>query len=227
MYAVNRMVTYLGENIKMEQGKIFECSLADDISKCVALIKKGGVIVFPTDTVYAIGCDPYSQLAVNRVFVIKNRKTSNPLPVLASTIEDIKNIAFLDSRAIVLAKKYWPGPLTLVCPLLDRRISSLVVSSIRTIAVRIPSNKCTLELLRKCRYLVGTSANISGQASARDVHQIVSSSLKGFDAMLDGGHIVDGRESTIVDLSKQGSFSIVREGAIKSENIRETLSMGV
>jgi L-threonylcarbamoyladenylate synthase len=220
------MVTYLGENIKMEQGKIFECSLADDISKCVALIKKGGVIVFPTDTVYAIGCDPYSQLAVNRVFVIKNRKTSNPLPVLASTIEDIKNIAFLDSRARVLAKKYWPGPLTLVCPLLDPRISSLVVSSIRTVAVRIPSNKCTLELLRGCRYLAGTSANISGQASARDVHQIVSSSLKGFDAMLDGGHIVDGRESTIVDLSKQGSFSIVREGAIKSENIREILSRG-
>jgi tRNA A37 threonylcarbamoyladenosine synthetase subunit TsaC/SUA5/YrdC len=81
-------------------------------------------------------------------------------------------------------------------------------------------------LLRGCRYLAGTSANISGQASARDVHQIVSSSLKGFDAMLDGGHIVDGRESTIVDLSKQGSFSIVREGAIKSENIRETLSRG-
>ena len=192
MYAINRMVTYLGENIKMEQGKIFECSLADDISKCVALIKKGGVIVFPTDTVYAIGCDPYSQLAVNRVFIIKNRKTSNPLPVLASTIEDIKNIAFLDSRARVLAKKYWPGPLTLVCPLLDPRISSLVISSTRTVAVRIPSNKCTLELLRGCRYLAGTSANISGQASARDVHQIVSSSLKGFDAMLDGGHIVDG-----------------------------------
>jgi L-threonylcarbamoyladenylate synthase len=218
---------YLGQNIKMEQEKIFECSRANDISKCAALIKKGGVIVFPTDTVYAIGCDPYSQSAVNRVFVIKNRKTSNPLPVLASTIEDIKKIVFLDSRARVLAKKYWPGPLTLACPLLDPRISSLVVSNIRTIAVRIPSNKCTLKLLSKCRYLAGTSANISGQTSARDIHQIVSSPLKGFDAMLDGGHIVNGRESTIVDISKPGSFSIVREGAIKTENIRETLSMGV
>jgi L-threonylcarbamoyladenylate synthase len=211
----------------VEQVKIFECSRANDISKCAALIKKGGVIVFPTDTVYAIGCDPYSQLAVKRVFVIKKRKTGIPLPVLASTVEDIKNIAFLDSRAKVLAKRYWPGPLTLVCPLLDRRISSLVVSSIRTIAVRIPSNKCTLELLRKCRYLVGTSANISGQASARDIHQVVSSSLKGFHIMLDGGHIDNGRESTIVDLSTQGSFSIIREGAIKSEDIRRTLSKEV
>ena len=210
----------------MDQVKIFECSRADDVSKCAALIKEGGVIVFPTDTVYAIGCDPYNQLAVNRVFVIKKRKTSNPLPILASTIEDIKNIASLDSRARILAKKYWPGPLTLVCPLLDPSISPLVVSSVRAVAVRVPSNKCTLKLLRGCRYLVGTSANISGQASARDVHQILSSPLKGFDAILDGGYIVDGRESTIVDLSTQGSFSIVREGAVKSENICETLSTG-
>jgi L-threonylcarbamoyladenylate synthase len=211
----------------VKEGQIFECSRVNDISRCAELIKKGGVIVFPTDTVYAIGCDPYSQLAVNRVFVIKNRKTGIPMPVLASTVEDIKNIAFLDSRANVLAKRYWPGPLTLVCPLLDRRISSLVVSSIRTIAVRIPNNKCTLELLKKCSYLVGTSANISGQASARDIHQIASSPLRGFDIMLDGGHINNGRESTIVDLSTQGSFGIIREGAIKSDDIRRTLSKGV
>lgn len=210
----------------MEKGKLFECSRAGDISKCAAIVRRGGVIVFPTDTVYGIGCNPYNHAAVNRVFVIKGRETSKPLPVLASKIEDVRNIAFIDFRASVLARKFWPGRLTLVCPLLDSRISSLVVSNMGTVAVRIPDNKCTLELLKRCRYLVGTSANMSGKASARDIHQILSTPLKGFDGMLDGGHIADGIQSTIVDFSKRGHSNIVREGAIKSEEICETLSKG-
>ena len=119
----------------MEQGKLFECSRAGDISKCAAIVRRGGVIVFPTDTVYGIGCNPYNHAAVNKVFVIKGRETSKPLPVLASKIEDVRNIAFIDFRASVLARKFWPGRLTLICPLLDSRISSLVVSNMRTVAV--------------------------------------------------------------------------------------------
>ncbi len=210
--------------VKMGQGKLYECSCSDDISKCACVVKRGGVIVFPTDTVYGIGCDPYNHSAVKRVFVIKRREMSKPLPVLASTIEDVRNIALIDLRASVLAKKYWPGGLTLVCPLVDPRISSLVVSSSKTVAVRIPANKCTIELLKECRYLAGTSANISGKVSARDINQVISSPLEAFDAMLDGGHIANGRESTVVELSEKGTPIIVREGAIKSEDICEILS---
>lgn len=210
----------------MDQIRLLYCSLHRDVSKCADVVKSGGVIVFPTDTVYGIGCDPYNHAAVNRVFAIKDRKTAKPLPILASTMKDVRNIALIDLRADILARKYWPGKLTLVCPLLDRSISSLVVSNKDTIAVRIPGNTCTLELIRKCKLLVGTSANISGTRPARDIPQVLSSSLKGFDAVLDGGFITEEKESTIVDLSKRGQIDIIREGSIKSVDIRKTLSAG-
>lgn len=210
----------------MDQIRLFDCSQHHDVSKCADVVKSGGVIVFPTDTVYGIGCDPYNHTAVNRVFAIKERKTAKPLPILASTMKDVRNIALIDPRADILARKYWPGKLTLVCPLLDRSISSLVVSNKDTIAVRIPGNSCTLELIRKCRFLVGTSANISGKRPARDIPQVLSSSLKGFDAVLDGGFITEEKESTIVHLSKKGHLGIIREGSIKSVDIRKTLSTG-
>jgi L-threonylcarbamoyladenylate synthase len=210
----------------LDQIRLLYCSQHRDVSKCADVVKSGGVIVFPTDTVYGIGCDPYNHAAVNRVFAIKDRKTAKPLPILASTMRDVSNIAFIDHRADILARKYWPGKLTLVCPLLDRSISSLVVSNKDTIAVRIPGNTCTLELIRKCKLLVGTSANISGTRPARDIPQVLSSSLKGFDAVLDGGFITEEKESTIVDLSKRGQIDIIREGSIKSVDIHKALSAG-
>jgi L-threonylcarbamoyladenylate synthase len=210
----------------VDQIRLMDCSQRRDVSKCADVVKSGGVIVFPTDTVYGIGCDPCNHAAVNRVFAIKNRKTAKPLPILAATMKDVRSVALIDLRAETLARKYWPGKLTLVCPLLDHRISTLVVSDNDTIAVRIPGNTCTLELIRKCRLLVGTSANISGKKPARDIPQVLSSSLKGFDALLDGGFITEEKESTIVDLSKRGQIVIIREGSIKSGDIRKTLSTG-
>jgi L-threonylcarbamoyladenylate synthase len=210
----------------VDQIRFLDCSRHRDVSKCAEVVKRGGVIVFPTDTVYGIGCDPYNHAAVNRVFSIKDRKTAKPLPILVSTVKDVRNIAFLDHRADTLARKYWPGKLTLVCPLLDRRISSLVVSNKDTIAVRIPGNTCTLELIRKCKLLVGTSANISGKWPARDITQVLSSTLKGYDAVLDGGFISEQKVSTIVDLSKRGQIDIIREGSIKSVDVYKTLSTG-
>jgi L-threonylcarbamoyladenylate synthase len=210
----------------MEEPQILNCTLTESISKCVDIVRRGGVIAFPTDTVYGIGCDPYNDEASERVFAIKGRDLNNPLPVLTATIEDVRNLAHTDSRADLLAGRYWPGKLTLVCPLLDSRISSIVVAGANgSIAVRIPGNKCALKLLSRCRYLVGTSANKSGEAAATNLDQLLSSSLIGIDAILDGGNLIDGgMESTIVDLSKQGPPRIIRDGAIKSTEIYETLS---
>lgn len=210
----------------MEEPQIFDCTLTENISKSIDIVRGGGVIAFPTDTVYGIGCDPYNDEASKRVFVIKGRHLNNPLPVLTATTEYVRDLAHMDSRADLLAGRYWPGRLTLVLPLLDSRISSVVVAGANeSIAVRIPGNKCASELLSRCRYLTGTSANKSSEAAATNVDQILSSSLIGIDAILDGGYIVDGGiESTIVDLSKQGPLRIIREGAIKSTEIYDTLS---
>ena len=210
----------------MDEPKIFDCTLKENISKCADIVRGGGVIAFPTDTVYGIGCDPYNDEASERVFIIKGRDLKNSLPVLTATTEDARALVHMDSRADLLAGRYWPGRLTLVCPLLDSRISSFVVAGAKgSIAVRTPGNKCALKLLSRCKYLVGTSANKSSEAPATNVDQILSSSLLGIDAILDGGYLVNGGiESTIVDLSKQGPPRIIREGAIKSTEIYDTLS---
>jgi L-threonylcarbamoyladenylate synthase len=209
--------------IGLERQNMLDCARPSDILNCAAIVRGGGIIVFPTDTVYGIGCDPFNHMAVKRIFDIKGRERNNPLPVLAATVDCVRNIARMDTVASTLARKYWPGRLTIVCPLGDNRISSLVSANSGTIAVRIPGNKCTMELLSECRYLVGTSANRSGEGSIRDIRQIVSSPLRGLDGVLSGGYLAEGKESTIVDVSKQGHPCIIRKGAIASDEIFETL----
>jgi L-threonylcarbamoyladenylate synthase len=203
--------------------KIYHCNSPSDILDCSSIVKRGGVIIFPTDTVYGIGCDPFNDMAVRRVFDIKGRERSNPLPILAATIESVRKIVKMDSMANILARKYWPGRLTIVCPQQDNGISSLVSANSGKIAVRIPGNKCALELLRECIYLTGTSANRSGEESLRDIGQLNSSPLPGIDAILNGGYIAYSKESTIIDVSRQGHPYILRNGALASDEIFETI----
>jgi L-threonylcarbamoyladenylate synthase len=203
---------------------ILKCQDDESISKCALVVREGGVIVYPTDTVYGIGCDPYNGEAAKRIFCIKGRKKESPFPILASSVEQVEKIAYLDERGRFLAKKYWPGALTLLCRLLDSKISEIVTAGTHTIAVRIPNNKCTLLLLERCQYLVGTSANRSGHPASKNVNEILSSSLRGFDIILDDGQARQGAQSTIVNLLKRGRPDIIREGIIKSEEICSTLS---
>ena len=178
-------------------------------------IKKGGVVVFPTDTVYGIGCDPYNQDAVNKIYNIKNREKIKQLPVLAYSKKDIKNIVFFDDVSEKIADKFWPGPVTLVLQVKDKKIAkSLGLEG--KIAVRVPNHPCVLALLEKCRLLVGTSANFSGQSSFDDSKEIMEK-FSGYDILLDGGKIPDSGESTIVEVVGN-ELKIVREGKIKLEN---------
>lgn len=206
-----------------EKQRLSECTSPSDIFDCAAVVRKGGVIIFPTDTVYGIGCDPFNDLAVKRIFEIKNREKNKPLPVLAATVDRVGKIARMDRVATTLARSYWPGRLTIVCPLQDRRISSLVSANSGKIAVRIPGNKCILKLLRECTYLTGTSANRSGEDPMRDIRQIISSRLEGIDRVLDGGSLTDSMESTVIDVCNQMRPIVLRSGAVASDEIFETL----
>ena len=206
-----------------EKQRLSECTSPSDIFDCAAVVRKGGVIIFPTDTVYGIGCDPFNDLAVKRIFEIKNREKNKPLPVLAATVDRVGKIARMDRVATTLARSYWPGRLTIVCPLQDRRISSLVSANSGKIAVRIPGNKCILKLLRECTYLTGTSANRSGEDPMRDIPQIISSRLAGIDRVLDGGYWTDSMESTVIDVCNQMRPIVLRSGAVASDEIFETL----
>lgn len=200
--------------------QVFSCS---DAEKCASIVKRGGVVVFPTDTIYGIGCDPYNDAAVKRIFRIKGRDEKKPLPVLAYSAQDAEKLIALGRTGMALAKKYWPGALTIVAPITDNnRISPIVTAGSMNLAARVPANRCVLLLLKHCKYLVGTSANLSGQKSLRSVKEVLDSGLAGFDALLDGGAVEKGVESTIVDVAG-ATPKVVREGAIKAEEIYRSL----
>jgi L-threonylcarbamoyladenylate synthase len=199
----------------MAKFKVLTC--IDGILECASIVKTGGVIVFPTDTIYGIGCDPYSDSSVKRIIKIKGRAEKKPLPVLTYSLHDAEKIVSFGTASKMLAEKYWPGALTIVAPLVDEKISHSVTSSGSNLAVRVPANRCVLALLRECRYLVGTSANISGANSSKSAQEVLNSGLDGFDVLLDGGH-VGGVESTIVDMTAATPV-ISREGAIKSREV--------
>lgn len=180
------------------------------------IIRKGGVVVFPTDTVYGIGCDPYNQDAVNKIYKIKGREKMKRFPVLAYSKKEIQDIAFFDRISEKIADKFWPGPITLILKVKDKKIEeSLGLEG--KIAVRIPNHPCALALLKDCRLLTGTSANFSGQSPFDDSKKIVGE-FSGYDILLDGGKISDPGESTIVEVVRD-ELKIVREGKIKLESI--------
>jgi L-threonylcarbamoyladenylate synthase len=195
----------------------------EGVVRCASIIKKGGVVVFPTDTVYGIGCDPYSDSSVERIFAIKGRQDDKPLPVLAASIADAEKVVKLSKAGEVLAKKFWPGALTIVAPLADPKISDRVLAGRRSLAVRVPANKCVLDLLSMCNYLVGTSANPSGRPAPKSAQEVA---LEGYDALLVDKNALIGMESTIVDVTT-GTPKIIRQGAISAGEIEKVLGQSL
>jgi len=186
------------------------------IKKAVEIIENGGVIIFPTDTVYGIGCNPYDTNAVKKIYEIKSREKIKSLPVLASSIQIVKQISIIDEFTEKIIKKYWPGPLTLILKLKDKNLKkSLNLEN--KIAVRIPNSECTLKLLNKCNLLVGTSANISGESSFTNPQECMKN-VKNYDVFVDGGTITSKGESTIIEIENE-KIHIIREGALKKEDI--------
>lgn len=206
----------------MPSYKILQCT-DEGITQCEQIIKSGGIVVFPTDTVYGIGCDPYDRHAVERIFRIKGRDVDKPLPVLAYTRKEADRIIALGRIGKLLADKYWPGALTIVSESKEPELLSSVTSQSGTIGVRVPANQCIHSLLSRCKLLVGTSANLAGSRPSRNPQEIIESGLDGFDILLDGGSV--GRlESTIVDLTLG---LVIREGAIEANEIYRTIGRPV
>ena len=188
----------------------------EGIRKSVEIIENGGVIIFPTDTVYGIGCDPYDANAVKKIYEIKSREKIKSLPVLASSIQIVKQISIIDEFTENIIKKYWPGPLTLILKLKDKNLKESLNLEDK-IAVRIPNSVCTLKLLNKCNLLVGTSANVSGDSSFTDPQECMKN-VKNYDIFVDGGTITSKGESTIIEIENE-KIHFIREGALKKEDI--------
>ena len=188
----------------------------EGIEKTSQVIKNGGIVIFPTDTVYGMGCNPYNANAIEKIYEIKSREKIKSLPVLAYSLDTVKEIARIDTLTEKIIKKYWPGPLTLILELTDEKLKkSLKLDN--KIAVRIPNSKCTLKLLKKCGLLVGTSANISGNPSSTDPKECLKNIIN-YDIFLNGGTITSKGESTIIEIENE-EIKIIREGVLKKEEI--------
>ena len=190
------------------------------VNLAATTIKKGGLVVFPTDTVYGLGCDPRNAKAVEAIFQIKKREESKQLPVLGYSKGEISKIAVFDRTSSKIADKFWPGQVTLVLKLKDNEIKKAMNLDDK-IAVRVPNHPCALALLKECKLVVGTSANFSGLPVFSDSKK-VQENFSGYDVFLDGGTILGSTSSTIVEV-KDGILEIIRQGKITKEEIANSL----
>ena len=188
----------------------------EGIEKTFQVIKDGGIVIFPTDTVYGMGCNPYNANAVKKIYKIKSREKTKSLPVLAYSLDIVKEIAHVDTFTEKIMKKYWPGPLTLILELTDKKLKKSLKLD-KKIAVRIPDSKCTLKLLEKSGLLVGTSANISGNPPFTNPIECLKN-IKNYDIFLNGGIITSKGESTIIEIENE-KIKMIREGILKIKDI--------
>ena len=195
-----------------------DCNI-EGIEKTFQIIENGGIAIFPTDTVYGLGCNPYNSNAVKKIYGIKSREKIKLLPVLAYSLEIVKKITHIDAFTEKIIEKYWPGPLTLILKLTDEKLKKSLKLDDK-IAIRIPDSECTLKLLEKCNLLVGTSANISGNTSFTDPDECIKN-IKNYDIFLNGGTITSKGESTIIEIENE-KIEIIREGVLKKEEIIRT-----
>ena len=189
-----------------------------DIQIASKAINDGAIVVFPTDTVYGLGCDPYNHDAVTSLYEIKKRKKTKPFPILGYSKKELEKIAEFNPLEEKIAKKFWPGPITLILKVKDKEIQKTLDLEGK-IAVRVPNNQCVLALLKECKLLVGTSANISDTTSFNDPKEC-SRNLNGYDLFIDGGIILSQGESTIVEI-EDGDVKVLRKGSISEEEIKE------
>jgi L-threonylcarbamoyladenylate synthase len=196
-------------------------SLQQQIEQGISVLKEGGIVAFPTDTVYSLGASISIVPAVEQVYRVKQRPHERALPVLLADISQIGEVAQAVPRiAWLLAEKFLPGALTLVLPK-SKSVPDIVTSGSNTVAVRVPAHPVPVALVRGVGTpVVGTSANLSGQPSALTYEEACAQLGDKADLIIDGGRCPGGTESTIVDLTGETPV-ILREGAISREELSD------
>ena len=187
------------------------------IKEVINLLKKDGVIIFPTDTVYGLLADATSQKAIKKIFKIKKRKTEMAIPIFVKDIKTAKKLAYFTKKKEKIIKKYWPGKATFI---LKRRniLPKAIFGNEKTIGLRIPKYKTVNALLARLNSpLTGTSANISGYLASTKIQEVIKQ-FQGRknkpDLVLDAGNLKPSKPSTIIDLTGE-KFKILRKGAVK------------
>jgi len=195
------------------------------IDYVAGLIRSGQVIALPTDTFYGLAADPFNLYAVEEIFQIKGRPAYKPLLLLVGSVEMAEELSSgdLPDRFYSLARRFWPGPLTMVIPA-SRRVPLKITGNTGKVALRLPAARIPVSLVQALEIpLTGTSANLAGMkecASAHEVQQCLGERLR---LIVDGGETNTPAPSTIVEVTQQG-WRLIREGAIPGEQIADLLA---
>ena len=199
---------------------------SDRISQAAKVLQKGGVIAYPTETVYGIGCSAYNLEAVNRIYELKKRDRRKAMILIAADVVQISDLVkTVPAAADRLIDEFWPGPLTLVFEA-SPRLHEFAFRKSKTIAIRIPDSQICLSLLQECGFpLVSTSANQSGEPSATTAQQVLETFDNELDLIIDGGETPSKIPSTIVDITLTPP-RLIREGAISVLEITTVLEVG-
>ena len=196
-----------------------------NIQKAAEIIKNGGLVAFPTETVYGLGANVYNAKAVASIFEAKGRPAFNPLISHIADINFLEEYVEVDSRAISLAKHFWPGPFTMVLKRKEHNTAiDLACAGLPTATVRMPNNQIALELIKQsCVPIVAPSANRSQTISPTTAEHVFESLGTRVDMILDGGKCDVGVESTIVDVTGK-DVVLLRAGGVALEDIEEFLN---
>jgi len=201
---------------------------ANGLSQAAGLLRGGGLVAFPTETVYGLGADARNGLAVAKVYEAKGRPGFNPLIVHVADLATARSYARFDTPALALAQAFWPGPLTIVLPLKpDAGLSSLVTAGLDSVALRVPAHPLGQALLAAFDGpIAAPSANMSGTLSPTSARHVLDGLSGRIDAVLMGQVCEVGVESTIISV-QDGDVALLRPGGVPVEEIETALGQAI
>lgn len=192
-----------------------------DFYAALTALKNGEVIIYPTDTLYALGADIYNEAAVKKIFMIKRRPSSIPLPIAVPSMKAIETVAYMNESARKICKRFLPGPITII---LKKRpsVPDILTSGSDTIALRIPDHPIALRLLQRYGPLTATSANLHHKKTLGIIKDILIQLDSDISVALHDGRL-EGVASTIVDLTSKKPH-LTRQGSITEKELHEVIS---
>lgn len=195
----------------------------DDLEYAGQIIKSGGVVAFPTETVYGLGADGLDSLAVEKIFKAKGRPADNPLILHVYNLEQLEMLVEeITDMARLCIDKFWPGPLTILFKKSDL-VPDIVTAGLETVAIRMPDNEIALKLIESAGTpIAAPSANVSGKPSPTSSSHVIEDLMGKIDMIIDGGHTGIGLESTVIDLSGDTPM-ILRPGNVTIEQLRQLI----
>lgn len=194
----------------------------EDMDSIVSELSAGRLIVYPTETVYGLGCDPFDETAVKRLFMAKRRPFDMAMSIIVQDVSMMEQLATVDERAIKLVKEFMPGPLTLILPK-KAVVPNILTASTEEIGIRIPNNEIALAIVKEFGPIVSTSANVNSHKSSLTCEDAMKDLGPSVSLYIDGGPSPIGQPSTIIQLTETETI-LIRSGSLPKERVEAVLN---